>query len=36
MAAKNMFTIAKSIWNGNGRPNVFQRQSATLNVVAAP
>ncbi|PHZ08227.1 uncharacterized protein RHIMIDRAFT_295401 [Rhizopus microsporus ATCC 52813] len=35
MAAKNMFTIAESIWNGNGRPNVFQRQSATSSVVAA-
>ncbi|KAI7890128.1 uncharacterized protein EV154DRAFT_564611 [Mucor mucedo] len=28
--------IATSIWNGNGSPSVFQRQSATSNVVAAP
>ncbi|KAI7873102.1 uncharacterized protein EV154DRAFT_579526 [Mucor mucedo] len=29
-------TIAISIWRGNGSPSVFQRQSATSNVVAAP
>ncbi|PHZ16372.1 uncharacterized protein RHIMIDRAFT_233973 [Rhizopus microsporus ATCC 52813] len=33
MGAKNMFTIAESTWNGNGHPNVFQRQSTTSNVV---
>lgn len=26
MAAKNMMRIARSIWNGNGRPSVFSRQ----------
>ncbi|KAG2209474.1 hypothetical protein INT47_008317 [Mucor saturninus] len=36
LASKNMFTIATSIWSGNGSPSVFQRQSATSNVVAAP
>ncbi|PHZ17278.1 uncharacterized protein RHIMIDRAFT_288206 [Rhizopus microsporus ATCC 52813] len=35
MPAENMLTIAESIWNGNGRPNVFQRQSTASNVVAA-
>ncbi|GAA5812085.1 hypothetical protein MFLAVUS_005535 [Mucor flavus] len=35
MASKNMFTIARSIWTGNDRPTVFQRQTATLNVVAS-
>ncbi|KAG1639716.1 hypothetical protein G6F44_007556 [Rhizopus delemar] len=35
LASKNMFTIATSIWSGNGCPNVFQRQSATSNVVAS-
>ncbi|RCI03740.1 hypothetical protein CU098_001372, partial [Rhizopus stolonifer] len=33
MASKNMFTIAQSIWNGQGRPTMFNRQSATSNVV---
>ncbi|GAA5812069.1 hypothetical protein MFLAVUS_005518 [Mucor flavus] len=36
LVAKNMFTIASSIWSGSGRPIVFQRQSTTLNVVAGP
>ncbi|KAG2208537.1 hypothetical protein INT47_010233 [Mucor saturninus] len=35
MASKNMFTIAHSIWNGNDRPTVFKRQTATSNVVAS-
>ncbi|ORE09475.1 hypothetical protein BCV72DRAFT_260756 [Rhizopus microsporus var. microsporus] len=35
MAAKNMLLIAPSIWNGQGRPNVFKRQIATSNVVAS-
>ncbi|RCH93779.1 hypothetical protein CU097_004108 [Rhizopus azygosporus] len=35
MAAKNMFTITESFWNDNDRSNVFQRQSATSNMVAA-
>ncbi|KAI7901634.1 uncharacterized protein BX663DRAFT_487355 [Cokeromyces recurvatus] len=34
MASKNMFLIASSIWNGNDRPTVFTRQSATSNVIA--
>ncbi|KAG2194004.1 hypothetical protein INT47_005006, partial [Mucor saturninus] len=36
MATKNMYTIATSIWRGDGRPDVFKRQSATSNVVATP
>ncbi|KAI7889968.1 uncharacterized protein EV154DRAFT_482682 [Mucor mucedo] len=36
LASRNMFTIVTSIWNGNGSPSVFQRQSATSSVVAAP
>ncbi|KAG1169154.1 hypothetical protein G6F70_007667 [Rhizopus microsporus] len=35
MAAKNMLTIARSIWNDHGRPNVFKRQLATSNVVTS-
>ncbi|GAA5811239.1 hypothetical protein MFLAVUS_004671 [Mucor flavus] len=35
MASKNMFSIAQSIWTGNDRPTIFQRQTATLNVVAS-
>jgi transposase len=35
MASKNMFLIAQSIWNGQGRPNVFKKQFATSNVVAS-
>jgi hypothetical protein len=34
MASKNMFLIAQSIWNGQGRPNVFKKQFATSSVVA--
>ncbi|KAG2191036.1 hypothetical protein INT47_006012 [Mucor saturninus] len=36
MATKNIYTIATSIWRGDGRPDVFKRQSATSNVVATP
>ncbi|GAA5807178.1 hypothetical protein MFLAVUS_000532 [Mucor flavus] len=36
MAAKNMFAIAESTWNGHGRPPIFTRQCATSNVVAEP
>ncbi|KAG2201203.1 hypothetical protein INT47_013014 [Mucor saturninus] len=35
MASKNMITIAHSIWNGNDRPTVFKRQTATSNVIAS-
>ncbi|CEG79531.1 hypothetical protein RMATCC62417_13984 [Rhizopus microsporus] len=35
MAAKNMFTIVESIWNDHDRPDVFTRQCATSNVIAA-
>ncbi|KAI7887284.1 uncharacterized protein EV154DRAFT_485000 [Mucor mucedo] len=32
----NMYTIATSIWRGDGRSDVFKKQSATTNVVATP
>ncbi|KAI8090770.1 hypothetical protein BDF21DRAFT_396201 [Thamnidium elegans] len=35
-ASKNMLIIARSIWKGQGRPNVFKRPIATFNVVAWP
>ncbi|KAG2199802.1 hypothetical protein INT47_009415 [Mucor saturninus] len=36
MATKNMYTIATSIWRGDGRPDAFKRQSATSNAVDTP